>query len=233
MKLSKNTLTILRNFAGINQSIYVVANERRLKTLRPVSKDIMAEAEIEESIPVSFGIYDLNEFLSALSLVPEPDFVFDPQRIEVSGDDGSKTLTYFCAAPEILVYPTMAIVDPQYDVSVRLTEASISSIKKAASVFGFETFRIVKEGDNSEVLCQVRDPKNASTNTYSVRLTEIDDDSSFAFDFQIESLKMIPGDYQIDISRKFISRWTQYGGHQSIRYWIALEKSSTYTESNS
>jgi hypothetical protein len=233
MKLSKNTLTILRNFAGINQSIFVEADQKTLRTLQPVSKTIMGKAEIEETIPVSFGIYDLNEFLSAISLVPDPVFDFDPQKITVRENGGGKFLTYFCASPEICkeVCPQADVKDPEYDVSVVLTESTIAAIRKAASVFGFENFRIVKNEKQSDVTCEVCDPQNPSTNAYSVNVGSIEDSSSFVFDFRIDILKMIAGDYRVDMSRKYISRWTLVDSDISVCYWVGVERTSLFVDS--
>ena len=71
MKLSDNTLTILKNFAGINNSI-LVKKGNKLRTIS-VAKNILAEAEITpEEFPRDFAIYDLNQFLNFLSLDKDP-----------------------------------------------------------------------------------------------------------------------------------------------------------------
>ena len=64
MKLSDKTLVILKNFAGINNSILV----KRGDNLRTISlaKNILAEANINEEFPRDFAIYDLNQFLKTL-----------------------------------------------------------------------------------------------------------------------------------------------------------------------
>jgi len=74
MKLSDNTLTILKNFAGINNSI-LVKEGNRLRTIS-VAKNILAEADITEEFPRDFAIYDLNQFLNGLSLHQDPDLDF-------------------------------------------------------------------------------------------------------------------------------------------------------------
>ena len=62
MKLSENTLAILKNFSGINNSI-LVKSGNKLRTIS-VAKNILAEAEIIEEFPKNFAIYDLSKFLN-------------------------------------------------------------------------------------------------------------------------------------------------------------------------
>ena len=73
MKLSDATISILKNFSSINQSI-IVAEGNKLRTIS-VMKNILAEATVEETFPRTFAIYDLNEFLNGLSL--HEDYTLD------------------------------------------------------------------------------------------------------------------------------------------------------------
>jgi hypothetical protein len=77
MKLSDNALAILKNFAGINNSI-LVKQGNKLRTIS-VAKNILAEAEIKEEFPRDFAIYDLNQFLNGLSLHQDPDLDFQQE----------------------------------------------------------------------------------------------------------------------------------------------------------
>lgn len=229
MKLSASTIKILQNFATINSNIVVNANEKTLKTVSE-AKNIMARAVIEDQIESTFGIYDLNEFLSAVNLIDSPEFTFDSSLISVKDEGNRHGLKYFCANPEILTYPKKDIQDPSYDVEISLTQENINAIKKAASILGFDTFSLVKESNSSDVYAQVFDPGNKSSNAYKLLVASISDDAaSFSFDFLIANLKMIPGDYKVGLSSKLISRWdTNFD--PSITYWIALEKTSNYTK---
>ena len=78
MKLSDKNLTILKNFAGINNSI-LVKQGTSLRTIS-VAKNILAEAEIGEEFPREFGIYDLNQFLNGLGLHQDPDLDFKEEQ---------------------------------------------------------------------------------------------------------------------------------------------------------
>jgi len=74
MKLSDKTLSVLKNFSTINQSI-LFKQGNKLRTIS-VMKNILAEANISEEIPKDFGIYDLSQFLNGLSLHQNPELDF-------------------------------------------------------------------------------------------------------------------------------------------------------------
>ena len=102
MKLSDNTLTILKNFAGINQSI-LVKTGNKLRTIS-VAKNILAEAIITEDFPKDFGIYDLNQFLNGLNLHTDPELDFtNDSHIVIR--EGKRRVKYFFADPAVIISP--------------------------------------------------------------------------------------------------------------------------------
>lgn len=228
MKLSSNTIKVLQNFAGINQNIVVNKDAGVLKTVSE-AKNIMACAKIEDTIGATFGIYDLNEFLSAINLVSNPDFTFSDSYIEVNSENAKHGIRYFCANPEILTYPKKDITNPAYEVALKLSQDNINAIKKAASVFGFETVSLTKQSDSSDIVAKVIDANNKSSNAYRLIVGTLDDASSFSFDFMINNLKLLPGDYTLSLSSKFISRW-ESEFTPAVTYWVALESTSTYSK---
>ena len=74
MKLSDSTLSLLKNFSTINQSI-LFKQGNKLRTIS-VMKNILAETTISEELPKDFGIYDLGQFLNGLSLHNSPELDF-------------------------------------------------------------------------------------------------------------------------------------------------------------
>ena len=97
MKISKKTLSVLKNFSDINMSVEVKAGN----TLRTVSvaKNILAQVEIEESFPREFAIYDVNRFLGAASLFEEPNFEFGEKSVKIGTDKYSLCLLYTSPSP--------------------------------------------------------------------------------------------------------------------------------------
>ena len=222
MKLSEDTIAVLKNFATINPNL-VIKPGQKLKTIAE-SKTIMAEADIVEDFPNEVGIYDLNEFLSIHSLVENPTLEFEENAVLIK--DGSNKVRYFFAQPSILTTPDKDITMPETEVQVHFTEDALGRIKKAASVLGHIDFSI--EG-GTDVIAKVYDAKDATANQYTLDLTMQADTkvpNKFNFDFNIANLKMLPGDYYISLSSSKISNWTN--SNYPIEYFIALENTTNF-----
>ena len=220
MKLSDNTLTILKNFAGINNSI-LVKQGNQLRTIS-VAKNILAEAEIEEKFPREFAIYDLNQFLNGLGLHQDPEMDFSPDSY-LTIREGKRRVKYFYADPQVIISPPdKEITLPSEDVHFQLDSTSLEKLLKAAAVYQLPDFCVV--GDGSKVKLVVRDKKNDTSNSYSIEVGETD--KNFTFNFKVENIKIIPGAYDVGVSSKLLSKFqnTQY----DLKYYIALEPDSTF-----
>jgi hypothetical protein len=220
MKLSDKTLTLLKNFAGINQSL-LFKQGNVVKTIS-VMKNILAEATIEEDIPKDFGIYDLNQFLNGLSLhkSAELDFGDDSYVVIREGKSRSK---YFFADPSVIVTPPdKSISLPSQDVCFVLDTKELDTLIKAASVYQLPDLSVV--GEAGVVKLVVRDKKNDTSNDFSVIVGETDDE--FIFNFKVENLKILPGTYEVVISQKLLSHFKNT--NIDVSYWVALEPDSTF-----
>ena len=221
MKLSDKTLTILKNFAGINNSI-LVKQGRKLRTIS-VAKNILAEVEIEESFPSDFAVYDLNQFLNVnTSLFHSPDLDFSNQGYVVFREGGS-TQRFFFADPNVIVTPPdKEITLPSEDVSFDLSTEQLDRLLKAAAINQLPDFSAV--GKDGQVKLVVRDKKNDTSNDYSVVVGETA--SEFSFNFKVENIKILPGTYDVVVSQKLLSRFTSR--NYNLTYYIALEPDSTF-----
>ena len=220
MKLSDKTLTLLKNFSSINQSI-LFKEGNSLRTIS-VMKNILAEATIEEELPKDFGIYDLNQFLNGLNLHQnaELDFQNDGYVVIKEGKSRSK---YFFADPNVIITPPEKdIVLPSEDVCFLLDTKELDKLLKAASVYQLPDLSVV--GEAGVVKLVVRDKKNDTSNDFSVVVGETDD--TFSFNFKVENIKILPGSYEVVISRKLLSRFKNTGF--DVTYHIALEPDSTF-----
>lgn len=221
MKLSDNTIDLLKNFSAINPNM-VFKPGHVISTISE-AKNILASATISEKIEHQFGIYDLNEFLAALALVDEPELEFEETSLLIK--NGPTSIRYYFSSPELLTAPTKEVRFPSADVKLNLTESIISKIKKAAAVFGHPTLAIT--GSGGRVTITVLDEKNPTANRYSIVVDESNEcKDDFSFVMVIGNLKMLPGDYTVEISSKLISRFQNTG--VNVSYYIALEKSSTF-----
>ncbi len=220
MKLSDKTLTLLKNFSNINQSILF----KQGKSLRTISvmKNILAEATIDEDLPTDFGIYDLNQFLNGLGLHQHPDLDFANDGYVVIREGKSRT-KYFFADPNVIVTPPdKEITLPSEDVSFELSTSQLDKLLKAAAVYQLPDLSAI--GENGVVKLVVRDKKNDTSNDYSVIVGETE--SEFSFNFKVENIKIIPGTYEVVVSQKLLSRFTCKD--YDLRYYIALEPDSTF-----
>ena len=220
MNLCDNTLGILKNFAGINNSI-LVKEGNQLRTIS-VAKNILAEAEIDEDFPRQFGIYDLNQFLNGLSLHQDPDLDFSEESY-LTIREGKRRVKYFFADPQVIVAPPeKEITLPSQDVCFQLDSTALDKLLKAAAVYQLPDLSAV--GEAGVVKLVVRDKKNDTSNEFAVVVGETD--KNFTFNFKVENIKIIPGAYDVVISSKLLSEFTnkQY----NLKYFIALEPDSTF-----
>jgi hypothetical protein len=190
-----------------------------------IAKNIVSRAEIEEDFPNTFGIYDLSEFLSVLSLVDRPSITFGDNFCTVSDGSGLSSIKYFYSDPEMLSSPKKDIVMPQCEVKFLLTNDTLSKIKRASSALGYENISIRPNGNSIEI--NVVDANDKTSNSYSILVEgEFPEGADFNFIMGVGNMKLLGGDYEVSVSTKLISHFKSTDSE--TQYFIALEKSSTY-----
>ena len=223
MELCENTLNVLRNFSGINQNI-MIRSGNNIKTMSE-TRNMIATANVSEQFTKDFGIYDLNEDIGVMGLVDTPSLKFEDDFVIVSDSSGRSKIKYFYAAEETLTTATKDVNMPEADVKFTLDNDTLNKLKKAASTLGHSEVSIkAKDGVLS---LSVVENQNATSNAFSIDIDgEFKQDAVFNFIISISNLKILPGDYDVEISSKLI---TQFKNKElPLTYWIALEKSSTY-----
>jgi hypothetical protein len=216
MKLSKETVNLIKNFAGINSNL-LLKQGNKLATISG-QKNVMADATVTETFP-DFAIYDLNEFLGAMSLFEDPELDFQDKYVSIK--QGSMNIKFFAADASNLTAPQKAITFPEAEINFRMTSSMLDMIKKTSSVLRAADVSIV--GDGSKVVAVVGDKKNASGNSFSEPVG--DTDKTFKVNLKVENLKMLPGDYDVSISSKKISRFKS--PNNDLVYYVAVEADST------
>ena len=220
MKLSDKTLTLLKNFSTINQSI-LFKQGSSLRTIS-VMKNILAEATIDEEFPKDFGIYDLNQFLNGLGLHNSPELDFADSNYVVI-KEGRMRSKYFFADPNVIVTPPdKEITLPSEEASFELSTQQLDKLLKAAGIYQLPDLSVV--GGDVVVKVLVRDKKNDTSNNFSIVVGETE--SIFSFNFKVENIKILPGTYRVDVSQKLLSRFTCQ--NYALKYYIALEPDSTF-----
>ena len=223
MKLSNYTTSVLKNFATINQNL-VIKEGNTISTMSAM-KNIVAKAEVEETFPQEVAIYDLNEFLAAMSLFTNPILDFEENHVMIREENNtSNSIKYFYSDPSVVTSPTKLITMPSNEVKFTMSNEDLSKLKKAAGVIGAPDMVLQKNGSGSSLT--VKDKKNDTANNYSLDV-DTNGDGEFNFYFKVENMKLLDGTYDVEISSKNISHYKNKSS--DIEYWIALEPESTYT----
>jgi hypothetical protein len=223
MKLSEHTVEVLKNFATINQNL-VIKEGNELTTMSAM-KNIVAKAKVEESFEKEVAIYDLNEFLASISLFTSPILDFNEGFVTIREENNPKnSLKYFYSDPSVVTSPNKTITMPSKEVSFKLNGENLNKLKRAAGVI--QAPDLVLEKKNTDVFLTVKDKKNDTANTFSIDVDTVADGSDFKFYFKVENLKLMDGDYEVDISSKNISHLES--SNKDVEYWVALEPESVY-----
>ena len=223
MKLSDHTVDVLKNFASINQNL--VIKEGSTLTTMSAMKNIVAKAEVEESFDKEVAIYDLNEFLASISLFTNPVLEFDEGFVTIKEENNPKnSLKYFYSDPSVVTSPNKTITMPSKEVSFTLNGENLNKLKRAAGVI--QAPDLVLEKKDADVFLTVKDKKNDTANTFSVDVDTTTEGSNFKFYYKVENLKVMEGNYDVEISSKNISHLKST--NKAVEYWVALEPESSY-----
>ena len=226
MKLSNETVTVLKNFSTINQNLVIKAGSK-LSTMSAM-KNIVASADVQEDFPQDFAIYDLNEFLAALSLFEKIDLDFKDDFVVITeGGDSRRALQYWYSDPSVVTHPKTDITMPDPDVEFEFSSSTLSEVQKAASIIGAPDMVLEGMSKGNSVI-KVTDKKNATANDFKVHVPvdENTKDVPYKFWFKVENLKLIPGSYNVNVSSKKISHFSNT--KVPVQYFIALEPESSY-----
>ena len=168
MKISDNTIKILKNFSSINQSI-LFRTGSTIRTKSPLST-IAAQAVVDEMFPFEFGIYDLNQFLSVVSLFEDPDFDFQENHVTISSGESSSN--YYYTDKDMIVAPKDVTPEFQKSLGFNLTESDVKSLIQAASVMQLPNIVVESEADKQEIVITARDPKNPTSNNFTKKVSQ-------------------------------------------------------------
>jgi hypothetical protein len=222
MQLNDETLAVLKNFASIQPN--VVLNEGNVVKTIAEAKNVMAVATLGQTFDKTVGIYNLDEFLAVLGLVDTPDLNFQDDFVTVKSGAGRSQVKYFYSDPSILTSPAKDIPMPDAEVKFTLDESTFKKILRAAGALGHEKMTIT--ATDGGIKLTVVDNTDSTSNAFEIVVPGTSDSTDFTFVMNIANLKLISGDYDVEVSSRLISRFTNQSA--DIQYFIALEKSSTY-----
>ena len=221
MKISDNTISILRNFSDINANILFKPGS----TLNTVStmKNIMAEANVEDEFESEFGVYDLPEFLRALDSFTQPVLKFNgTTNLKITDEKSSLSARYAFADKSTLRYPSKSISIPDQTVSFTLKSDDFEKVKKLYTNLSLPD--IAFKGEGGKIKLVALDKKNSNSNESSIVVGETN--IEFTAYIKAENMKIIPGDYDIALSKAKIAHFINK--KVKVHYWIGLEADSSF-----
>lgn len=224
MKLTTQTVNILKNFAAINSGI-LIKQGSVLSTVSP-QKTILAEAKIADEFPVEFGIYDLNQFLSVLSLHKDAaEFSFDEHHVLIGGKSGRSQIKYrFTDKKMLTIPPEKKISLPSTDIEFVLEEDDYNWVMNAAKVLGSPNISVRSKGGKISLVSF--DAKDDSKSTQSLEVADGNGDT-FDMIFLTDNLnKIVPDAYNVSISKEKVAFFET--DNKMLNYYIALEETSKY-----
>jgi hypothetical protein len=217
MKLSLKTINILKNFSSINPSIIFHAGSV-LRTSKVPGNNILARAVVAEEFPIEFGIYNLPQFISSLSMFESPELDFDDMRVIIRSSDkkdgDNRYITIYKSALNEKQFEDSKIVIPSFDASFDLANKNLQDILKGLNVLSLPEIAIV--GDGSKIIIQAIDSKKNSSNSFSLVVGQTD--KNFRSIIKADNLKLISDDYQVFIKTGACA----YFKSKDLEYWIAL-----------
>jgi len=219
LKLSEQTLQVLQNFSTINQSLLFMKGDV-LRTVSP-QRTVLAEVTVPDTFETQFGIYDLGQFLSAMTLIDKAELDLDEKEMRIQNLIEEEKIKYvYCDDSMIVTPPEKGIVLPDIDASFTLSEAILTKVLNTARVLGLP--EIIVEGDGTNINISAGDSRNPAMNTYSKNIKA--SESVFKHVFKVDNMKMMMLQYNVEISTKGVSKFSTEDGKAT--YYIATESRS-------
>jgi hypothetical protein len=224
MKLTKDTLDVLKNFSTINSGIEF----KKGNTIKTMSsgKTVLAKANLKDEFPQDFCIYDLNQFLSVHGLFDNTEIEFEGDKNVIFKSGPKKSTKYRMTAKEMIVTPPEKELSiPSVDVAFTLTKEDFSDLLKSASVLQSPHIAVESKGD--KICLTTFNAKDDAAHTNSIEVAE-GNGKNFKMVFLTDNLKMIPGSYNVEISSKGLASFKNQ--NVDIEYWVATESKESKFE---
>ena len=224
MKLSTDTLSVLKNFASISDGIMF----RKGNVLRTcdAQKQVLAETTIAETIDEDVGIYDLNKFLAVLGLHQDNSQIkidIATKSVIINDTSGRSKITYrICDATMIKNAIDKSVKMPEPEVKFTMKQEDLEFSIRASSILG--TPHISVTSDGNKVFVSALDDKNTATHSNELDVAP-GNGKKYKMLFKTENMKMIPGEYEVSISFKGIAHFKNTT--KPLQYWVATELGST------
>ena len=225
MKLSKQTVAILKSMAGINSNIHILPGNE-LVSVSP-GRNIMFKATVEEYFATEFAIWDLSQFLGTYSLFSDAEIDFGEAALRIKS--GRQSCEYHYADPRLVegCRPPSKFNLPEVKVVFELSQQELNDILRASAVLQLPDILFTNDEGKVKIIALDKEKPN-STNKYEIEVTPSDMDlnSSFKIYLKSDNLKILPGDYEISLCEKLAMTLK----HKDIdaNYTLAVTSDSVY-----
>lgn len=217
MKLSNNTLKVLKNLATLNPAIVLDKSKEGKTTIKSTNtnKAVIVYAEIVEKLEKDVAIFDLNQFLNIFSSFKEPELTFEDSFLYIK--EGNSKVKYLYGNKEsVLSPPDFSVIcqklfnaddipEDKVIVKFSLLEDDFNKVLKTADIMGLEHIKIVTE--NGKIIMKVLNIDNPSSNTFDVVVGEDSTNENREFTFARSNFKMLSGDYEVFLTDSPLSKF--------------------------
>ena len=217
MNLNAKTVTVLKNFSQINPDI--VIKEGNTLTTMSINKTIVARATVADSFPRRAALH-LNKFINSVTCYDPPNILFGDGNVLISGPNGERSKLTYVSEDTIKQPPEKTINLPSVDASCKINTEAMNIIVRQLGILGVPEIAVV--GDGEKIYLQAVDSKNPTSDVFSKEIGITD--KKFRAIFKSENMKLISGDYDVDICSRGISHFKG----AEVEYWIAVEQHSTF-----
>jgi hypothetical protein len=216
MKISKETINILKNFATISNNLRIYPGNE-LATISP-QQSIFAKATVTDTFPVDACIYELNSFLDLISYMENQEIEFGEKSLTIS-NDGS-TFEYYYASPDVIMAPPQGkSIDLDSFYQFTLSSADVALITKAAAISAAE--QIVFKAENGKAVLHVGNKARSLTQSKVIGNTDL----TFTAILNVENFRVVPDAYTVTLSKKKFLHFKSEN-KDTPQYWLALDPTS-------
>jgi hypothetical protein len=228
MKLSPETIEILKNFSNINNAI-IISPGNVIKTINP-ERNVFAKATVQETFPTDIPIYELRQFLNIFSLHRDAEVDFTNEHYILVTQGHTKMKFYYAdlfSLTRNLNIPTQDYSFNNVVLSIELDSTLIERVRKAANMYNLTDLSIASS--EGRIGLFVHNKEEETSKSYSIELGETEDE--FTLNFVEKNIMILPGSYRVDIARfpggQLASKFTNM--NQNLEYVIALEPDSSFS----
>lgn len=225
MKLTKETLNILKNFSTLNNGI--ILKKGNMLITKNITNVVYAEAELNQEIDEEICIYDLQSFLGSINLVgDDADITVGQTTGNIVISSNRITINYPASNSAAIISPKGRVNVPAGDVEYNLPADELKQIMKMARQLSVDRLEFMPLNGRLIIRGWEEVDKEHPNEQFKIDMGEYTGTADFHFYIRMDNMKLMDGDYKISFNRKKIA-WFET---EHVSYMIACDLQSTFTE---